>query len=126
MLNALRLLRAQPPLLVSSPLTFLYNLPCKTCVVRFQQTSAGNSKPENSEKMDQSDQGKNPREESMKSYGEGYATRSDEEGFGGIYGENQEFTKKNEEKIAYVKVQEIDASLGSGVKKKEKGSHQKG
>lgn len=27
------------------------------------------------------------------SFGDGYATRSDEEGFGGIYGENQSFQK---------------------------------
>jgi hypothetical protein len=27
------------------------------------------------------------------SFGEGYATRSDEEGFGGIYGGNQSFPK---------------------------------
>jgi len=30
------------------------------------------------------------------SYGEGYATRSDEEGFGGIYGGNQTLQKENE------------------------------
>lgn len=33
----------------------------------------------------------------MSSFGEGYATRSDEEGFGGIYGGNQE----DEEKIVH-------------------------
>lgn len=30
------------------------------------------------------------------SYGEGYATRSDEEGFGGTYGGNQTLEKDNE------------------------------
>lgn len=46
-------------------------------------------------------QGKScPKEEStIASFGEGYATRSDEEGFGGIYGENQQLTKKDEEKL---------------------------
>lgn len=33
----------------------------------------------------------------MSSFGEGYATRSDEEGFGGIYGGNQE----DEEKVVH-------------------------
>lgn len=31
------------------------------------------------------------------SFGEGYATRSDEEGFGGTYGGNQSFQKHNDE-----------------------------
>lgn len=32
------------------------------------------------------------------SFGDGYGTRSDEEGFGGIYGRNQELSKDNEPK----------------------------
>ena len=34
------------------------------------------------------------------SFGEGYATRSDEEGFGGIYGGNQSFPKADTDKDA--------------------------
>ena len=33
----------------------------------------------------------------LHSFGEGYATRSDEEGFGGTYGGNQSFQKHNDE-----------------------------
>jgi hypothetical protein len=33
------------------------------------------------------------------SFGEGYATRSDEEGFGGIYGSNQSLPKPEEDAI---------------------------
>lgn len=33
------------------------------------------------------------------SFGEGYATRSDEEGFGGTYGGNQTFQKDNNDKV---------------------------
>lgn len=37
----------------------------------------------------------------MSSFGEGYATRCDEEGFGGIYGGNQSVSKDGEEKDAH-------------------------
>lgn len=124
MLNALRSLRTQPAIPLSSSSTYPYNFSRKICGVRFQQAAAGNGKLENSRKMDQP-QGKNPKEETMNSFGDGYATRSDEEGFGGIYGENQELTKKDEEKIVYAKVPEFDTSQGSEVKEKEKARHQK-
>ncbi|XP_019444765.1 PREDICTED: uncharacterized protein LOC109348691 isoform X2 [Lupinus angustifolius] len=54
------------------------------------------------------------------SFGEGYATRSDEEGFGGIYGGNQSPPDKtiHENHPAYDKTQ------GSEVKEKEKARHQ--
>lgn len=54
----------------------------------------------------------------MSSFGEGYATRSDEEGFGGIYGGNQYVSKEGEEK------DEFDHNQGSHVKEKEKARHQ--
>lgn len=53
-------------------------------------------------KKDQS-QGKHPREETMNSFGECHATRSDEEGFGGVHGENHELSKNDEEKIVHAK-----------------------
>ncbi|KAG6399628.1 hypothetical protein SASPL_141109 [Salvia splendens] len=55
--------------------------------------------------------------ESMSSFGEGYATRSDEEGFGGIYGGNQYVSKDGEEK-------DFEHNQGSHVKEKEKARHQ--
>lgn len=35
------------------------------------------------------------------SFGEGYATRSDEEGFGGVYGGNQSLSHDDEDKIVH-------------------------
>uniref|UniRef100_K4BB45 Uncharacterized protein n=1 Tax=Solanum lycopersicum TaxID=4081 RepID=K4BB45_SOLLC len=64
-------------------------------------------------KLDQT----NPKE-TMSSFGEGYATRSDEEGFGGIYGGNQE----DEEKVVHGS--EFDNKQGSEVKEKEKARNQ--
>ncbi|XP_019267708.1 PREDICTED: uncharacterized protein LOC109244985 isoform X2 [Nicotiana attenuata] len=55
------------------------------------------------------------------SFGDGYATRSDEEGFGGIYGGN----KEDEEKIIHGKAHEYDTNQGSEVKEKEKARNQR-
>lgn len=43
----------------------------------------------------------------MSSLGEGYATRCDEEGFGGIYGWNQSVSKDGEEKDVHGDAQGI-------------------
>ncbi|KAG6397337.1 hypothetical protein SASPL_143504 [Salvia splendens] len=61
--------------------------------------------------------------DSMSSYGEGYASRSDEEGFGGIYGEKQYVSKGGEEKAVQ---DEFDHNQGSHVKEEEneKARHQ--
>ncbi|XP_031496099.1 uncharacterized protein LOC116261469 [Nymphaea colorata] len=58
------------------------------------------------------------------SFGEAYATRSEEEGFGGIYGESQTFVRK--ERVAVSKVvqegqPDYDDTQGSTVKETEKG-----
>ncbi|KAH7655762.1 hypothetical protein IHE45_18G032700 [Dioscorea alata] len=58
------------------------------------------------------------------SFGDGYGTRSDEEGFGGIYGRNQEFSKENEPKPKHGENHsEYDTSQGSKIKEKEKARH---
>lgn len=54
----------------------------------------------------------------MTSFGEGYATRSDEEGFGGIYGGNQYVVK---DKNGH---EEFDHKQGSEVKETEKARNQ--
>ncbi|CAI9118543.1 OLC1v1020130C1 [Oldenlandia corymbosa var. corymbosa] len=123
MLNALRSLKPPSPVPVFSPKNpYNFTSRNKTCGIRFQQTAATGNQ-EDMEK-DQS-QMKHPREESMASFGEGYATRSDEEGFGGVYGGNQELPKKDEEKHVHEKVPDFDTSQGSEVKEKEKARHQK-
>ncbi|KAJ0869004.1 hypothetical protein HanRHA438_Chr11g0484381 [Helianthus annuus] len=58
------------------------------------------------------------------SYGEGYATRSDEEGFGGTYGGNQSLSHEDEDKIVHGNSPEYDKTQGSEVKEKEKARHQ--
>ncbi|KAF8406431.1 hypothetical protein HHK36_008518 [Tetracentron sinense] len=57
------------------------------------------------------------------SYGEGYSTRSDEEGFGGIYSGNQSLPKPDEDKdkIVHESHPGYDKTQGSEVKEKEKG-----
>ncbi|MED6134413.1 hypothetical protein PIB30_036749 [Stylosanthes scabra] len=57
-------------------------------------------------------------------FGEGYATRSDEEGFGGIYGGNQSFPKTETDKFIHENHPAYDKTQGSEVKEKEKGRHQ--
>ncbi|XP_010910611.1 uncharacterized protein [Elaeis guineensis] len=54
------------------------------------------------------------------SFGEGYSTRSEEEGFGGIYGGNQSISESGEldDHLDY------DKSQGSEVKEKEKSRNQ--
>lgn len=52
------------------------------------------------------------------SFGEGYATRSEEEGFGGTYAPNQTLNKEDEEdEVAH-------ENQGSEVKEKERGRNQ--
>ncbi|CAN1190634.1 hypothetical protein LINPERPRIM_LOCUS40016 [Linum perenne] len=95
--------------------------------VSFRRTVKTSCKePESVEKkMDKSDEQPKDRKGDVMShsYGEGYSTRSDEEGFGGIYGgnteDNEDLNKKiHEDHPAY------DKSQGSEVKEKEKSRHQ--
>ncbi|XP_022133090.1 uncharacterized protein LOC111005770 [Momordica charantia] len=60
------------------------------------------------------------------SFGEGYATRSDEEGFGGIYGGNRSDDDDTEGKngVIHENHPEYDKSQGSEVKEKENSRHQ--
>lgn len=57
------------------------------------------------------------------SFGEGYSTRSDEEGFGGIYGRNQASEIKHKDEI-HEDHPMYDKTQGCEVKEKEKGRHQ--
>uniref|UniRef100_A0A0E0D5W9 Uncharacterized protein n=1 Tax=Oryza meridionalis TaxID=40149 RepID=A0A0E0D5W9_9ORYZ len=55
------------------------------------------------------------------SFGEGYSTRSDEEGFGGVYGQNDPVFNPGTE--VHPSHPEYDTSQGSEVKEKEKARH---
>ncbi|XP_044984017.1 uncharacterized protein LOC123451070 [Hordeum vulgare subsp. vulgare] len=57
------------------------------------------------------------------SFGEGYSTRSDEEGFGGVYGQNDPVLNPGTE--MHPNHPEYDKSQGSEVKEKEKARHLK-
>ncbi|CAN6309557.1 unnamed protein product [Urochloa humidicola] len=57
------------------------------------------------------------------SFGEGYSTRSDEEGFGGVYGGNDPVERPGTE--IHPSHPEYDTSQGSEVKEKEKARHLK-
>ncbi|MCD7454531.1 hypothetical protein HAX54_025152 [Datura stramonium] len=122
MLNALRSAasRAQQPLGVfSNPST--YRICSSSLQIRFR-TLLTESGKQDSINMDQT---KNPGTQTkptdtMWSFGEGYTTRSDEEGFGGIYGGNQE----DEEKIVHGNTPEYDKKQGSDVKEEEKARNQ--
>ncbi|XP_071712104.1 uncharacterized protein [Rutidosis leptorrhynchoides] len=97
--------------------------------VRFQQASAGKGEADHSMEKD-----KKKNEEAQKvhkkgdvmsdSFGEGYATRSDEEGFGGIYGRNQSLSHDDEDKIVHGNSPEYDKTQGCEVKEKEKARNQ--
>ncbi|XP_050384046.1 uncharacterized protein LOC126800684 [Argentina anserina] len=59
------------------------------------------------------------------SFGEGYATRSDEEGFGGVYSDNQKLPNKVEQdQMIHENNPAYDKTQGSEVKEKERARHQ--
>ncbi|KAI3451707.1 hypothetical protein Pfo_008372 [Paulownia fortunei] len=123
MLNALRSARAQHPSLFSYPLPY-HIISRKPSGVRFAQAAAGPKQPDSSDKMDPKQDPKPETGDSMSSLGEGYATRSDEEGFGGIYVGNQSVCRDNEEKNVHGNAPEFDHNQGSEVKEKERARHQ--
>ncbi|XVF59617.1 hypothetical protein PTKIN_Ptkin07bG0290100 [Pterospermum kingtungense] len=124
-MNAIRSVRAQPPAIFTSKPSCLGH---KSSVVSFRTVVNSSSRdPEkNPENMDQKE--KNPNAESgdvmSHSFGEGYATRSDEEGFGGIYGGNQSISDKKTDDEIHENHSAYDKTQGSEVKEKEKARHQ--
>ncbi|KAJ4963604.1 hypothetical protein NE237_023543 [Protea cynaroides] len=64
--------------------------------IRFQRAETVCTKSENMDKTH--DHQQKTKEVMSDSFGEGYATRSDEEGFGGICGGSQQIPKTNQEK----------------------------
>ncbi|GER40028.1 hypothetical protein STAS_16673 [Striga asiatica] len=140
MINALRLKRTQQPISVFS-YSQLPNhiITRKPSSLRFvQSVSRPGSEPNKTDSSNEMDQEKGPAKEmdqkkspetsntsdTMSSMGEAYATRSDEEGFGGIYGGNQYLDKDDDEKNVHGKDTEFDESQGSEVKEKEKARNQ--
>ncbi|KAI9089085.1 hypothetical protein K1719_029364 [Acacia pycnantha] len=103
----------------------------KTSLLRFRQPQSVSvsSQPDHGAREMDNKPPHNPNEKHgdvmSHSFGEGYATRSDEEGFGGIYGGNDESDSKIETaKIIHENHPEYDKTQGSEVKEKEKARHQ--
>ncbi|KDP23195.1 hypothetical protein JCGZ_00340 [Jatropha curcas] len=115
------------------PAGFLYpsnQLGQKTSVLRFKQVTTASSNPENPHDMDKAQSPNEKSKEAIEhgdvmshSFGQAYATRSDEEGFGGIYGGNQSCDNDddNNGKKIHENHPDYDRSQGSEVKEKEKG-----
>ncbi|XP_022854340.1 uncharacterized protein LOC111375703 isoform X1 [Olea europaea var. sylvestris] len=124
MYNAVRSIRILPPTAAVFSSKLPNNISRIICGVRFAQAMSGPNQPQSTEKIDQSQESKNQRGETIASFGEGYATRSDEEGFGGIYGGNQSISKEDDEKFVHGNAPEYDKSQGSEVKEKERARNQ--
>ncbi|KAJ8764320.1 hypothetical protein K2173_006060 [Erythroxylum novogranatense] len=96
--------------------------------VSFRQFTTMSNKPEGDNKMDKAQKSQNPTEKEgdlmSHSFGEGYATRSDEEGFGGIYGGNQSIPDDDTDKKIHENHPSYDKTQGSEVKEKEKARFQ--
>ncbi|XP_010550389.1 PREDICTED: uncharacterized protein LOC104821276 [Tarenaya hassleriana] len=123
MINAFKTVRSQP----SSAAVFASPIPSrfgrKATAVRFAATTATNQQHADKRKMEKTE---NPNEKTgdvmSHSFGEGYATRSEEEGFGGIYGGNQSIQKDKE---IHENHPAYDKTQGSEVSEKEKARNQK-
>ncbi|KAH7851688.1 hypothetical protein Vadar_015367 [Vaccinium darrowii] len=128
--KVLRSIRVQSPTLFSSP-QFPYQISRSNCSsgLSFKQ------KPAADDKMDKQQQQTNNRntktgDVTSHSFGEGYGTRCDDEGFGGTYGGNDPLSKEDQEqpqasKIIHESHPEYDRTQGSEVAEKEKARHQK-
>ncbi|KAG9154882.1 hypothetical protein Leryth_025271 [Lithospermum erythrorhizon] len=83
-----------------------------------QQGVPGGSQQEKSSMEQKPNNNSSNTTDSMSSLGEAYASRSDEEGFGGVYGRNQYLNKEDEEHIMDGKTTSNDASQGSLMKER--------
>ncbi|KAL2348512.1 hypothetical protein Fmac_002512 [Flemingia macrophylla] len=114
MLRLIKTVLTYPPL--SFPRSLYSNLGRETSVIRFG-TEANHHHMDKDQKPGEGDV-------MSHSFGEGYATRSDEEGFGGVYGGNQSISKTETEKSIHESHPAYDKTQGSEVKEKEKARHQ--
>lgn len=124
----IRSVRIQSPAIFPSPLPSIRR---KVPTVRFQQVVplSGRPQKQGEEPEDMEKPKENPNEKTgnvmSHSFGEGYSTRSDEEGFGGIYNANQSLPKDDDDKdVIHENHPAYDKSQGSEVKEKEKARHQ--
>ncbi|OVA04499.1 hypothetical protein BVC80_1715g11 [Macleaya cordata] len=128
------------PFLVPSTSTFPSppsSICWKTTVRLFRQAKTQSIQPENQDSSSMEQQQKkaqNPNEKTgdviSDSFGEAYATRCDEEGFGGIYGGNQSLPKHDvdddddDDKVIHENHPAYDKTQGSEVSEKERARNQ--
>ncbi|CAJ1930115.1 unnamed protein product [Sphenostylis stenocarpa] len=121
MLHSIKTVLTNPQ--VSFPRSLSANLGREASPVRLFCT-----KPDSNSTAHKMDKNQEPSEETTHgdvmshSFGEGYATRCDEEGFGGIYSGNQSIPKT--ERDIHENHPDYDKTQGSAVKEKEKARHQ--
>ncbi|KAK8511531.1 hypothetical protein V6N12_038133 [Hibiscus sabdariffa] len=121
-MNAIRSVRAQPPAVFTPSLQSSLSHR-KGSLISFRPIgiTSCSKQPESMDRKDENPKEKPAAGDVMSdSFGEGYATRSDEEGFGGIYGGND---KKTDEEN-HANLPDYDKTQGSEVKEKEKARHQ--
>ena len=130
MINAIRSIRTQSTSLPITPsLHSSSYLGQKASRVGFRQASATtkSTEPESDPEMDEN-AAHNAHIKSgdlmSHSFGEGYATRCEDDGFGGIYGGNQTVAKADQEQLIHENHRAYDKTQGSEVKEKEKARHQ--
>ncbi|BAU00088.1 hypothetical protein LR48_Vigan06g044800 [Vigna angularis] len=107
---------------VSLPRSLSSNLGREASAVRFCTKSDSNSRDHNMDKSQKPSEETKHGDVMSHSFGEGYATRCDEEGFGGIYGGKQSMPKTDE--CIHENHPAYDKTQGSEVKEKEKARHQ--
>ncbi|KAK8619150.1 hypothetical protein V6N13_133117 [Hibiscus sabdariffa] len=94
-MNAIRSVRAQPPAVftpsLQSSLSHRKGSLISFRPISITTTTSCSKQPESMDRKDETPKEK-PGDVMSDSFGEGYATRSDEEGFGGIYGGNDKKT----------------------------------
>ncbi|GMP27423.1 hypothetical protein CsSME_00003424 [Camellia sinensis var. sinensis] len=124
MLNAIRLVRAQPQSLLSSPIPYhIGRRSCSSSGLKFRQES--NKKSDNMEQKQNNNPNAKTGDVMSHSFGEGYASRSDEEGFGGTTCEASDAASKIEQdRMIHENHPAYDKSQGSEVAEKEKARHQ--
>ncbi|KAF5961049.1 hypothetical protein HYC85_002258 [Camellia sinensis] len=124
MLNAIRLARAQPQSLLSSPIPYhIGRRSCSSSGLKFRRES--NKKSDNMEQKQNNNPNAKTGDVMSHSFGEGYASRSDEEGFGGTTCDASDAASKIEQdRMIHENHPAYDKSQGSEVAEKEKARHQ--
>ncbi|KAE8680637.1 MIP18 family protein [Hibiscus syriacus] len=124
-MNAIRSIRGQLPSVFTPSLQSSLSHH-RSSFISFRPTittSCSSKQPGNMDRKDENPIEK-PGDVMSDSFGEGYATRSDEEGFGGTYGGNDSLSDKRTGNEIHSNHPDYDKTQGSEVKEKEKSRHQ--